>query len=67
MSNTKQVWLENAVYFAECLTCGWSSGDTEPSHVGARAMDHARRLDHHVLTHRTIEYDFRRGSTPESK
>lgn len=52
-------WQTDAVSFAECVTCDWTSGDTPHSHVAARAMDHARRKDHRVITHRTVEYDFR--------
>jgi hypothetical protein len=64
----KRAWMGKAVYFAECMTCDWDSGDTPSTHVAARAMDHARRNSHQVLSYRTAEYDFRRGDTSkESK
>lgn len=54
-------WVAEGAYFADCQTCKWTSGDTPPSHVAARAMDHARRNSHQVLTFRSVEYDFRRS------
>ncbi len=60
----KRKWVENACYFAECLTCEWSSGESQ--YVAARGMDHARRNAHQVVTHRTIEYDFRPPTTQET-
>lgn len=63
--SVKREWVANAVYFAECFTCNWTSEKTPPSHVAARGMDHARRNAHCVITHRTVEYDFRPHTTPE--